>query len=80
MPQDNKETTKSLEESLDLVPLDPKWNYERSSPYGRCLAEYVSTTAVFERGQLVTVTKDGEVLFSEFVPNEVIADGKEEAT
>lgn len=70
MMEKTKETTKSLEESLDLVPLNPKWKYERSSPYGKCLSESVTTVVHFEQGTLVTITLNGKVLVNTFEAND----------
>ena len=78
-PKEKKNSTRSLEESLDLVPLHPNWYYERSNPYGDFVGESTTamgnvqvTVAAFSKGSFVTINRveeDGNLVkvFTQFV-------------
>ncbi len=75
---DDKNSTDSLEKSGELVP-PSAWDEDAdgrvSTPYGKALSETTTVHALFEGGEMITITKDGSVIFSKFYPRH-IPDGK----
>lgn len=75
-----KESTDSLEQSGELVP-PSAWGEDAdgrvSTPYGRSLTETTTTHTLFEGGEMITIVKDGEVVFNQFYPR-YIPNGKKE--
>ena len=75
---DSKKSTSSLEESGELVtPLEDEDEFFES-PYGKHIStnEYSITNSVFEKGDLVTILHNGDVIHYNFKPRK--GSGKKE--